>query len=183
MSFRESAALPEAEIAELASQIEDIVLLTKLGDPIVLDDESEIVEIDPAGTMIDAEEIQQRAPALAKLNVDNEIMLNAIRGRVLRRSAILDFERKGCVGENRRALLQYLKTGWCPDDRDVRSRASFVVLTENRDRRTIYEQIVRANELGDSATARVREIFAEEIHKRAWADTPLELPDGTWKRR
>ena len=182
-SFRESAPLPEDEIAELAAQIEDIVLNTELGDPIVRDDESEIVEIDSAGTMIGMEEIRQRAPALAKLNVDNGTMLTAIRGRVLRRSAILDFEGNGCVGENRRALLQYLKSEWCPDDRDMRSRAGFAVLEENRDRRIIYSQIVDANGLGGSATERMREIFAEEIHKRAWANTPLELPDGTWKRR
>jgi hypothetical protein len=182
-SFRESAPLPEGEISQLAGQIEDIVLNTELGDPIVRDGESEIVEIDPAGTMIGMGEIQQKAPALAKLNVANETMLMAIRGRVLRRSAVLDFERNGCVGENRRALLQYLRSEWCPDDRDMRSRAGFAVLEENRDRRIIYEQIIEANGLGSSAADRIREIFAEEIHKRAWANTPLEMPDGTWKRR
>jgi hypothetical protein len=175
--------LPEGEISQLAGQIEDIVLNTELGDPIVRDGESEIVEIDPAGTMIGMGEIRQKAPALAKLNVANETMLMAIRGRVLRRSAVLAFEQNGCVGENRRALLQYLRSEWCPDDRDMRSRAGFADLEENRDRRIIYEQIIEANGLGSSAADRIREIFAEEIHKRAWANTPLEMPDGTWKRR
>jgi len=182
-SLRESSSLPEDEIAELAGQIEDIVLNTTLGDPIVRSDESDLVEIDPTRSMIDTEEIRRQAPALSKLNVDNEIMLTAIRGRVLRRSAILDFERDGCVGENRRALLQYLKSEWCPDDSNMRSRAAFAVLEENQDRRIIYNQIAEANGLGSSAANRVREIFAEEIHKKAWASTPVEMPDGTWKRR
>ncbi len=187
-SFREPVALPESEIAELAAQIEEIVLNTTLSDPMSQYDEdeggaSEILDFDPVGAMIGTDEIRQKAPALAKLNVDNEIMLTAIRGRVLRRPAVRDFERNGCVGENGRALLQYLRTDWCPNDRDMRSRAGFIVLRENRDRRAIFEQIVEANGLGASAHDRIREIFAETIHKKAWAGTPLEAPDGTWKRR
>jgi hypothetical protein len=183
MSLSEGIPLPEDDIAELAGQIEDIVLNTKIGDPIVRKDGSDLVEIDPTATMISMAEILERAPALAKLNVNNETMLMAIRGRVLRRSAVLEFEHNGCIGENRRALLQYLKLGWCPDDRNTRSRAGFAVLEENRDRRIIFDQLVEANGYSSSATDRIREIFAEEIHKRAWATTPLELPDGTWERR
>ena len=186
--FREPVALPERDIAELAAQIEDIVLNTTFADPMSQYNEDddwtdEIVDIDPVISMIGTDEIRQKAPALAKLNVDNEIMLTAIRGRTLRRPAVRDFESAGCVGENRRALLQYLRTGWCPDDRDMKSRAGFAVLSENRDRRAIFEQIVEANALGSSAHARVREIFAEEIRKKAWAKTPLEAPDGSWKRK
>ena len=181
VAFREPVAFPEREIAELAAQIEDVVLNTTLDEPVMPDNEE--TDIDPIGTMAGTDEIRRRTPALARLNVDNEIMLTAIRGRMLRRPAVLNFERNGCVGENGRALLQYLRTEWCPNDRDMRSRAGFVVLTENRDRRAIYDQIVEANELGGSAHDRIRKIFAEEIHKKAWAGTPLELPDGTWKRR
>ena len=185
VAFREPAAFPEREIVELATQIENVVLNTILDGPVIPenDETSKIADIDPIGTMVSTDEIRRRTPALAKLNVDNEIMLTAIRGRMLRRPAVLDFEQNGCVGENGRALLQYLRTDWCPNDTDMRSRAGFIVLTENRDRRAIYNQIVEANGLGGSAHNRIREIFAEEIHKKAWAGTPLELPDGTWKRR
>ena len=186
--FREPVVLPERDIAELAAQIEDIVLNTTFADPMSQYDEDaewtdEVVDIDPVISMIGTDEIRQKAPALAKLNVDNEIMLTAIRGRTLRRPAVRGFESAGCVGENRRALLQYLRTGWCPDDRDMKSRAGFAVLSENRDRRAIFEQIVEANALGSSAHDRIREIFAEEIRKKAWADTPLEAPDGSWERK
>lgn len=185
MPFRRPAQLPEHEIAELAAQIEEIVLNTTLNGPTVsdYDEAGESVDIDPAGAAISTDEIRQRVPALARLNIDNEIVLTAIRGRTLRRPAVQEFERNGCIGENRGALLQYLRNEWCPDDRDLRRRASYIVLTENRDRRGVYEQIVEANRLGKSAIERVREIFAEQIHKKAWAGTPLEMPDGTWKRR
>ncbi len=185
VAFREPAAFPEREIAELAAQIEDVVLNTTLDGPVIpdTDETSGVADIDPIGAVVGTDEIRRRTPALAKLNVDNEIMLTAIRGRMLRRPAVMEFERNGCVGENGRALLQYLRTDWCPNDPDMRSRAGFAVLTENRDRRAIYNQIVEANGLSGSAHDRIREIFAEEIHKKAWAGTPLELPDGTWKRR
>ena len=111
------------------------------------------------------------------------MMLTAIRSRAFRRPAVREFEQNGCVGENNRGLLQYLKTESCPNDRDMRSRAGYLVLRENRDRRTIYEQIIEANDLGGSALEPIRRIFAEQIHKKAWAGTPLETPDGTWKRR
>ena len=121
--------------------------------------------------------------ALARLNVDTEIAVAAVRGRILRRPAVEQFERSGCVGENRRGLLEYLGGAWCAEDRDTQSRAGYVVLSENRDRRVVYKQIIEANGLGSSAMGRVREIFTEQIHKKAWAGTPLETPDGEWKRR
>jgi len=185
MSFREPVQMPEEDIAELAAQIEELVLNTKMDEPSLSDYEvdGESFDIDPLSAMISVDEIREKAPALARINADNEVVLMAIRGRILRRPAVEEFERNGCVGENRRALLQYLGNDWCPEGRNLRSRASYVVLTENRDRRTIYEHIVKANDLRNSAMGRVREIFAEQIHEKAWAGTPLEMPDGTWKRR
>ncbi len=185
MSFRERTPIPEEEISRLAAQIEELVLNTDLGRPALSDYESagKSADSDPMSAMIGFEEIRQKAPALADLNMDNEIVLTAVRGRILRRPAVEEFQRSGCVGESRRALLHYLGSDWCTKDRNFKSRASYVVLTENRDRRAIYEGLVDANGLGDSAMGRVREIFAEQIHRKAWAGTPLEMPDGTWERR
>lgn len=184
MSFREQAPLPEREIAEAAAQIEDIVLNASLENPSTIDFD----EVgDEAGLSlliahINMDEIRQKAPALAELNIDNELVLLAIRGRVERRPAVREFEKQGCVGENRRGLLMVLKDA-CEGDRYFMRRLGGAVLQENTDRRAIYEQIVEANDLGKSAMGRVREIFAEQIYRKAWAGTPLEMPDGAWKRR
>jgi uncharacterized protein YdbL (DUF1318 family) len=184
--FREPVPIPEQDIAEFAAQIEEVVLNVKLDDPspaLIGAESEEIADGDLIVAMIDADEIRRMVPAMEKLGVDNHVMQTAIRSRALRRPAVKEFEQNGCVGENNRGLLQYLKTESCPNDRDMRRRAGYLVLRENRDRRTIYDQIIEANDLGASALEPIRRIFAEQIHKKAWAGTPLEMPDGAWKRR
>lgn len=189
MSFRKEIELPEEQITLLAAQIEEVVLNTPLDEPTNSDFGTDpqtgepLGDIDPVNVMVSMDEIRQQVPALAELNMDNEIVLTAIRGRILRRSAVKEFEQNSCIGENRHGLLEYLGGEWCAGDRHLRSRASYVVLTDNRDRRAIYDQVVEANGLYGSALGRIREIFAEQIYKKAWAGTPLQMPDGTWERR
>jgi uncharacterized protein YdbL (DUF1318 family) len=190
LSFRNQVEVPEEQIALLAGQIEDAVLNTRLDEPTAADYHVDqrtgevLKELDdPVSVMMDTEKIREMVPALAGLNVDNEIMLSAIRGRILRRPAVMEFQQNGCMGEDRDGLVQSLRGEWCRRDRTLRSRAAFIVMSENRDRRTIYEQVVEANRLGKANLERVRELFAEQIHKRAWAGTPLQMADDTWKRR
>lgn len=188
MSFRKRAEIPEDRIAVLAAQIEEAVLnmdaeeLAMPGPETGAQSSEMPGEIEAASMMVTTDEIRRRIPALADLNMDNEIVLSAIRGRILRRSAVKEFQQNGCVGENRRGFPQYLGK-WCSGDRRLRDRASYIVLNDVRDRRVIYEQLIESNDLGGSAMARVREIFAHEIQKKAWAGTPLQRPDGTWERR
>lgn len=190
MSFRkQSADLPEKDIAALGEQIEELVVNIGLDAPAEsdykLDPETgePIGEIDPMSIIGSTDTIRENAPALSALNVDNEIMLAAIRGRILRRPAIREFQKKGCLGENRKGLLQYLKSEWCSGSREQRDRSAYIALAENRDRRTIYEQLIEANKLPGSSIDRIRELFAGEIYKKAWAGTPLQKPDGTWGRK
>lgn len=188
MAFRKRAEVPEERIAALAAQIEDVVLYTPPYEPTRLDNESsqpvdEAEDIDSMKVMIGMDEIRQKIPALADLNLDNERVLAAVRGRVLRRPAIQEFEQSGCLGENRRGLLQYMGGKSCKGDRHFRDRASYIALNENRDRRIIYGHLVKANDLGSSAMTRIRTIFAHEIYVKAWAGTPLQRPDGTWERK
>ncbi|MBI4830034.1 MAG: DUF1318 domain-containing protein [Candidatus Lindowbacteria bacterium] len=189
LSFRKKADVPEEKIALLAGQIEEVVANTRLEQPSVPDYNvdkrtGEVTgELEPMSVMVDMDEIKEKVTALADLNADNEIMLSAIRGRVLRRPAVAELEQKGCVGENRKGLLQCLGKEWCGPDDDLRNRAAYIVLSENRDRRTVSQQVVEANGLGNSALGRVSEIFREQIYKKAWAGAPLQLSDGTWERK
>lgn len=188
-SFRKQVEVPENEIAALASQIEDVVLDTRLDEPKASDYlvDREIGEVrgdlEPMSALLNMEETRQRIPALAALNVDTEIVLTAIRSRILRRSAVYEFEQKGCIGENRRGLLQVTKSDRCAGDRDVKNRMATIVLREKRDRNIIWEHVLKANGLGNSALGRMREIFAEQIYEKAWAGTPLQMPDGTWETK
>lgn len=189
MSFGKHAEVPEDKIVVLAEQIEEVVLNTRLDKPASSDysvdkQTGEVVgDLEPMSLIISTDDIRRKVPALADLHADNEIMLAAIRGRVLRRQAVQEFEQEGCLGENREGLLQNIKSDLCAEDRHLRDRAAFIVLVENRDRRTIYEQVVEATGLSRSDVNRVGEIFAQQIYRKAWAGTPLQMPDGSWERR
>lgn len=190
MSFRKQVAeLPEEKIAALADQIEDLVLNTSPDNPSLPEFDTTpeagqaLDEFSPMELVIGLDEIKQKAPALAELHMDNDIVLAAIRGRIFRRPAVREFEQRGCVGENKSGLLQYLGNAACAGDRYEKRRAGYVVLTDNRDRRSIYRQVIESNDLSSSDIDRVQEIFARVIHKRAWAGTPLQMPDGTWGQR
>ena len=66
-------------------------------------------------------------------------------------------------------------------------RAEKFALLKNTDNKYVtyekYEQLIKANNLPGSSVDRIREIFAGEIYKKAWAGTPLQKPDGTWGRK
>jgi hypothetical protein len=184
--FREDVQLPEEKIAALAGQIEDAVLDINPEEIPAIEygkNGEDVAERNLMNAIAGTDEIRKRIPALSDLNMDNEIVLAAVRGRILRRPAVKELEQNGCIGENRRGYLQYLGGKWCKGDRHYRDRASYIVLSDNRDRRVIFEQLIEANGLHASARDRIREIFAEQIYQKAWAGTPLQMPDGTWERR
>ncbi len=189
MAFTKPTELPEEKIARLADQIEEAVMYTEVESPMVsdfdVDEESgELVgDIEPLSMIVDMEEIRQKIPALAELNVDDEVMLAAIRGRIFRWPAIREFRRKGCIGESREGFAQNMKSEKCGGDRTERDRVAHIVLQENRNRRVIYERLVQANGWSHSTVGRVRELFAGKIYEKAWAGTPLQTPEGTWERK
>jgi uncharacterized protein YdbL (DUF1318 family) len=190
MSFeQEQSSFPDDKIATLAGQIEDLVQNTRLEQPkaenIGVDPQTGEVlsDIDPISLIIGAEEIRQKAPALAELGADNEIMLAAVRGRILRRPAVYDLEQKGCVGENRQGFIENLGGAACSRDSSDKDRAAYVVWLENRDRRTIHEQVAKAAGVGNQGVSRVRELFAQQARQKAWAGTPLQMEDGAWVKK
>lgn len=189
MSFSKHVEVPEEKIAVLAEQIEEVVMNTRLNEPAASDYSIDkqtgkvVGDLDPMSLIISTDEIRRKVPALADLHADSEIMLSAIRGRILRRPAVQEFEQEGCLGENREGLLQNIKSDLCTGDRHLRDRAAYIVLVENRDRRNIYEQVIEAAGLSRSNLNRVGEIFAQQIYRKAWAGTPLQMPDGSWERR
>lgn len=189
LSLSKTTELPEDKIALLAGQIEDAVAYTEIETPtisdITIDEETgEIVDdFEPLSMIISMEEIRQDVPALSELNVDDEIMITAIRGRIFRWSAIKEFRQKGCVGETRDGFVQNMKSDECSGDPIERNRIAHIVMQENRNRRVMYEHIVKTNGWSTSTMGRVRRIFSEKIYEKAWAGTPLQTPEGEWERK
>jgi len=187
--FSKPRAIPEDKIAALGEQIEEAVINTRLDGPSAsdynIDERTGKVtgDLEPLSLLLNTEQVREKVPALTELNVDNEVVVSAIRGRILRRPAVYDLQQNGCVGEDRGGLLKNLKSRACAEDRAAKDRVANIVLMENRNRMTIYEQVTDANDLGSSGLNIVRGIFREQIYRKAWAGTPLQRPDGTWEKR
>jgi uncharacterized protein YdbL (DUF1318 family) len=182
------AELSEENVALLAGQIEEAVLYSNPSAPasdFKLDETTGEVtgDFEPLDLIIGPEHIREKAPALAQLHADTEPMLSAVRGRILRRPAVYDLQQRGCVGESHRGYVKNIKGKACSGDRHARDRAAYVVLLENRDRRAIYEEIVKTQNLSSSDIDRVERIFGEQIRQKAWAGTPLENDGGDWERK
>ncbi|RJP22822.1 MAG: DUF1318 domain-containing protein [Candidatus Abyssobacteria bacterium SURF_5] len=184
------AQIPEEQIALVAGQIEEAVLYIDSAKPAAVtdyqinEDTGEVVgEFKPIELLIGDEEIRQKVPALAQLHADTEVMLSAIRGRILRRPAVYEFQQRGCLGEGRRGYLENMKAKSCSGGGRERDRISYIILLENRDRRSIYKEFIEALHLRDSSLVGIEEIFAEQIRRKAWAGTPLEAAAGGWERK
>jgi uncharacterized protein YdbL (DUF1318 family) len=182
---RSRIELPEEQTALLAGQIEDAVLYVNPepdASAMKLDEKTGEVtgEFEPLDMIIGPDEIREKAPMLAQLHADTEPMLSAIRGRILRRSAVYELQQAGCLGETRDGFLKTIKGKMCSGDAHEQERGAYIVLLENRDRRVIYEQLAGA--LKQSNAARIQQIFAEEIYKKAWAGTPVETSGG-WEKK
>lgn len=183
---RTRTEVPEEQIARIAGQIEDAVAYTKSEPDIPELDVDEKTgkasdEFQPLDLIIGPNEIREKVPALAQVHADTELILSAIRGRILRRPAVYELQQKGCMGETRSGFVKTIKGDLCAGDRYERDRVAYVVLLENRDRRAIYKQL--AETLGESSPDRIQKIFADQIYRKAWAGTPLETPDGTWEKK
>jgi uncharacterized protein YdbL (DUF1318 family) len=182
-------SFPEEQIRMVAGQIEDAVLYVKSPEPVAADFKvnettGEVIgELQPMDLIIDVDKIAEKAPSLAQLEADTEPILVIIRNRILRRATIYEMQQRGCVGENRQGYVENLKAAACSGARDERDRVAYLVLVENRDRRAIYEQITEAFDMRKSEVARIERIFAERIHQKAWAGTPLEASGGGWEKK
>jgi len=68
---------------------------------------------------------------------------------------------------------------------DLRERARLrrLVDAENRDRRSLYAEIARANDFGPERVDDIAEIFAETWIEKAEPGWWIQKPDGSWTRR
>ena len=87
-----------------------------------------------------------------------------------------------CIGENRRGLAHYRECDECKD-RQIRNLVSMLILSENTDRWTIYEGIVKSNRLPSSALKTLREAFRTEHESRASSGELYQTQAGEWRSK
>lgn len=127
---------PEVAVRELAAQIEQAVAQGNR--------EADIIP--PAGLTLGTDQIRQ-----------------SIRTRAARREVIDDFLDTGHAAEKQDGMIHVLRTKEYKTfgNRRTRDRNALLVISENRDRWTLYEGLVDENRMPRGSLDRLRQIFAE----------------------
>lgn len=108
-------------------------------------------------------------PAEAAENLNINISTSTIRGlkesMKKRFPRLLDAYQRGFFGEGMDGRLHLRQKNRLPLKK--RARLNRLLKAENTDRRALYEEIVRANHLGDDAVSKVAAVFARTFREKA----------------
>lgn len=102
------------------------------------------------------------------LIIDTPEVRQALRSRAARYTLVQDMLDSGHMMEQRNGKISILRSGAYKDatDRRERDRHALIVISENRDRVTIYESLQQANVLTSGSREAIAEIFARERFDR-----------------
>jgi uncharacterized protein YdbL (DUF1318 family) len=113
----------------------------------------------------------------ADINISNPA-IRAIKDRMRQRSDQLKpFLSSKNVGIDKNGYLQVLSTEGIT--LKERSQLSQLVAAENRDRKALYAEIAKANNLQD-ATNRIQNIFADTWRDKAQSGWQIQQDNGNW---
>ncbi len=98
----------------------------------------------------------------------------ALQDRQTRYAKIQELKREGVIGENNRGYVADLKKS---------SAAASVIEAENRDRRTIYENLASQNQLGANGLLEVQRAFAEVQRDKALSGDMIQSSSGDWEKK
>ena len=91
------------------------------------------------------------------------------------------FFQKGAIGEGRRGLLEVRETkGLSLTDRtEIKS----LVEAENRDRRTLYQEVAKSMNISADQLGKVQRIFADKWQQAAAPGWWIQKEDGAWVQK
>jgi len=97
------------------------------------------------------------------LSVDNPEIKQAIRSRAARNELLQAFLDRGFAFEGQGGLVYTIRNREYKDatSRRERDRHALLVLGENENRWTIYEELARENDLGSGTVSAIQKIFAQ----------------------
>lgn len=98
----------------------------------------------------------------------------ALQDRQTRYTKIQELKREGVIGENNRGYVTDLKKS---------SVSTSLTDAENRDRRTIYENLASQNNLGANGLLEVQRAFAEVQRDKAFSGDMIQSASGDWEKK
>jgi len=121
------------------------------------------------------------AHAQAETTVSNGA-IRAVKERLKQRAPQLaPFFDQGVIGESNNGYVRIIASG----SLDMKQKAAVnrLVEAENKDRRQLYQEIVRALNLDSSQLSRVESIFASEWQQTARPGWKIEKAPGQWVKK
>ncbi len=105
---------------------------------------------------------------IKELTPEVKSALDSRRGRF---DQLRQLKEQGIVGENNKGYVEVLQDN---------AEAKGLVEAENRDRKFIYQTIVKQNNLPSDALATVEEVFAQVQRDKAASGDKIQNADGQW---
>ncbi len=128
-------------------------------------------------------EDSKKAEGGSEIQIDiNTPIIKEIRQSLRERyPKLLPFYEKGAIGENRDGYLEIRDETRLSltEKRNLKA----LIDAENRDRRNLYREIVRANKFDDSRLKDVQRIFAEEWINRSRTGWWIQTKKGEWVKK
>jgi uncharacterized protein YdbL (DUF1318 family) len=125
----------------------------------------------------------KKAEGGSDIQIDiNTPIIKEIRQSLRQRFAkLLPFYEKGAIGENREGYLEIRDETKLSltEKRNLKA----LIDGENRDRKNLYQEIVRANKFDDSRLKDVQRIFAEEWIDRSRTGWWIQTKKGEWVKK
>jgi uncharacterized protein YdbL (DUF1318 family) len=103
--------------------------------------------------------------------------LKARESRRERRPALRQWKERGCVGETNQGTVVARPGEGCGPE------AAELIRAENADRKIIYDDFMKQNNISASDRPRVNSAFAKARQERARANDWIQLENGQWTRK
>jgi len=120
-----------------------------------------VVMLTGAAVAAGAYDIREMTPAIT----------SALEARKARFAELKALKAQGMIGENNRGYVEVLSGGATSMD---------MAEKENKDRKFIYQEIVKQNELGKDALATVESVFAAVQREKASVGEKIQEESGAW---
>ena len=111
----------------------------------------------------------------SELKIYTSEIKTALASRRKRSSLVNEYKSKGVIGENNKGLVQIRGVATSSVQRLVRE--------ENKDRMTIYQALVRQNNMSPEQLEIVQEQFAAVHREKANKGEWIQLPTGKWIKK
>lgn len=113
-----------------------------------------------------------------------QAVLLAVQNQNFNRDEIEELKQQAVIGENNKGFLDILENEKYQTDNNFKNYVDLLINEENRDRKTIYQQVFAINNKPDQTEeSHITSIFAKLQFEKSKPGTMIQNPDGSWVKK